>query len=81
MPRSTQPEVTDDQLLPEKGNFIGTLGIILKTNIELFAQTQEEKEAMRQEFLDLKTYGQANAYIKKVTDKVDALIGKKRFRS
>ncbi|MCB9235566.1 MAG: phosphoesterase [Bacteroidia bacterium] len=81
VPRSTQPEVTDDQLLPEKGNFIGTLGIILKTNIELFAQTQEEKEAMRQEFLDLKTYGQANAYIKKVTDKVDALIGKKRFRS
>lgn len=64
------PSEDDDEPLPETGNCIGFLHIALKTNLELTQVDGDQHRAMVEEVLNLKTKGEARAYMRQVANKV-----------
>ena len=62
----------DRELLPESGNTIGFMFILLKTKIELSDGSPETRERLIEEFKAVKTRGQARAYARTVTEMADS---------
>lgn len=58
--------------IPEQGYLTGILGIMLKTEIELSDGSEATKAELVHRFKQIKTRGQADAYIKEVMAKVEA---------
>lgn len=58
--------------IPEQGYLTGILGIMLKTEIELSDGSEAGKAELVRRFKQIKTRGQADAYIKEVMAKVEA---------
>lgn len=58
--------------LPESGNTIGFLHILLKTDVELSDGSEAEKAAIFEKVKAIKTFGQAKAYHREVMAKLSA---------
>lgn len=69
---SLTPIDSDDKLLPERGNLVGFLYIALKTHLEISANTDEERQAIIDQFETIKTQGEARDYMNSVAEKADA---------
>lgn len=63
---------TADDSLPESGNVIGFLHILLKAELELGAKTQSEQEKILENFRKITTKGRARDYILSVRQMVEA---------
>lgn len=61
----------ESDLLPESGNLIGALGVVLKWDIEVSGATGPEKEALIENLAKIKTRGEAEAYAKSVLAKIE----------
>ena len=61
-----------DDSLPESGNVIGFLHILLKAELELGAKTQVEQEKILENFRKITTKGRARDYILSVRQMVEA---------
>jgi len=62
----------DQKPLPQSGNVVGFLQIILKTELELCDGDDAEKQALFENFKKLKTFGEAKAYHASVMQKMAA---------
>jgi phospholipase C len=62
----------DQEPLPESGNIIGFMFILLKTKIEMSDGSPESRARLIEEFKAIKTRGQARAYAQTVTEIVDS---------
>lgn len=60
------------QPLPPQGNLIGFWGVALKTELELAAGDEAEQARIMAEFKQIKTRGEAKAYLLKVFSKMEA---------
>jgi len=60
----------DAEPLPDRHNLIGSLGALLKAELELSGGTPPEVAAIRARFATIRTRGQARAYIAEVMAKV-----------
>jgi phospholipase C len=60
----------DAEPLPQKGNLLGTLHIVRKTEFELSGRTPAERAAIEARFKAIRTRGEARAYIASVMAKV-----------
>ena len=71
-PRLTAPELAqkDAEPLPLRGNLIGALQILKKTEIELSARTPPEIATIKTRFEAIQTRGHARAYVASVMEKV-----------
>lgn len=71
-PRMTAEEraARDAQPLPQRGNLVGALQILRKTEIELSARTPPEIAAIHARHAALATRGDARAYVASVMEKV-----------
>ncbi len=78
-PSTPKPPMKPEELaalalepLPPKGNLLGTLAVVAKTDKELSAGTPAEHAAIEARVATIKTRGDADAYIKEVMAKVQA---------
>lgn len=62
----------DQESLPESGNIVGFMFILLKTKIEMSDGTPETRAKLIEEFKAVKTRGQARAYAQDVAARVDS---------
>lgn len=69
MPGPDAEELLDSGILPDEGNFIGFLFILLKSKLGL---ADGDKEAMIEEFKNMKTRGEARAFMEHVKGLVEA---------
>ncbi len=72
-----KPALTSEQLaeleqqpLPDSGNELGFLAIMLKTELELSPESESEQAAILEAFKKVKTVGDAKAYLKSVMEKI-----------
>ncbi len=73
LPLSAEAQTAIDlEPIPDSGNFIGFLHVMLKTDFELSSRTEAEKVAILARFQLIKTRGEADAYISEVMSKVAA---------
>lgn len=70
-PKTMQAEL-DQQPLPDSGNLLGFLGIVLKTDIELSEADEAETAAKIERVKRIKTAGEAKAYASEVYAKAKA---------
>jgi phospholipase C len=61
----------NQQPVPETGNLPGFLGVMLKTDLELSAATPAEQAVIVENFKQIKTRGEAEAYIQTVFAKLE----------
>lgn len=61
----------ENELLPESGNMIGFMNILLKTELELSSETAEEKQVILENFRKVKTKSEAKAYLNNVLAKIE----------
>jgi len=66
-----EQELIDLQELPESGNMVGTMAILLKTHLELAPKNFIWRYFIRRKFRRLKTRGQLKAYTTKVVAKLE----------
>jgi phospholipase C len=73
MERSAAPSQPNDQdmPLPESGNGIGFLQILVKTDIELTRGDPDEIAAIQAKVAAIRTVGEAEAYAREVTAKAN----------
>jgi len=73
-PRALQTEAhlaaIEAEPLPQSGNLVGFLQIMLKTDLELAAGSEAQKAAILANFKNIKTKGDAQAYTRSVMQKV-----------
>ena len=68
--KKAQAEI-DQQPLPESGNKIGFLAIMLKTELELASDDEIEQKTIMENFKKINTQGEAKAYILSVMKKME----------
>lgn len=64
---------TANQPLPETGNLPGFLAATLKADLEMAADSEKAKQQILQNFQQIKTIGDADAYMKAVLTRVNAV--------
>lgn len=69
VPTELELRATDQQPLPNSGNFCGFLTIILKTDLEM--APPEQRDAIINNFRTIKTRGEAAAYMRAVKKRVE----------
>lgn len=70
-PSAEEMEAIRQKPLPESGNMIGTLGILLKEEVALLATDDESKQSIIESFKCIKTYGQAQDYARRIMAMVE----------
>ncbi|MFN0215444.1 MAG: alkaline phosphatase family protein [Saprospiraceae bacterium] len=63
-------EAMDQEPLPESGNLIGSMGILVKMDYEMSLKTQESESLLRTKIQNIKTRGQLKAYAAEVAEKL-----------
>jgi phospholipase C len=70
------PEALAQQLatpIPESGNFVGFLQGALKAEFEMSAGTEADKKRILENFKTIKTRGQAQEYLRKITSQINTI--------
>ena len=67
-----QQMIDDQKPLPERGNLIGFLAIMAKTELEMSGGTPAERAAIQARVQAIKTRGEARAYIEDVLTRAEA---------
>lgn len=75
-----QQMIDDQQPLPERGNLIGFLAIMAKTDLEMSGGTPAERAAIQARVQAIKTRGEARAYIEDVLTHAEAARPRMRRR-
>jgi phospholipase C len=71
-PRTADEEASlMNQPLPESGNLIGFLHIMMKAEFELAGKTEAAETGILENFKEVKTRGQAKEYILKIQSRIE----------
>lgn len=70
-PATSASDAADDAPLPTRSNAAGFLGVLLKTELELAGDDEEQHRAITDRFRQLTTMGDAVDYVRAVGARLD----------